>query len=401
MNKYFLLLFLSIIFFSCTKVQDKIKHQSSTNWYKGNLHTHSYWSDGDEFPEMIMDWYKSNGYHFVALSDHNILAAGEKWKRIPTEKIYRDAFDTYLKKYGEDWVSYRVEKEGLEVKLKTFDEYRSLFEEEEQFLILQAEEITDRYEDKPIHLNATNLQKLIEPQGGNNVVEVLQNNIDAVNEQRAETGVPVIPHINHPNFYYAISLQDLIQLSGERFFEVFNGHAGVHNLGDSIHMGTEEMWDKVNIAYLKQGKPLMYGLATDDSHNYHQIGSKWHNAGRGWIMVKAERLEAAALIEAMEQGDFYASTGVVLHRLDFDQNTLSIEVETEADYTYKIVFIGANSDDKVPTILQESDGPEAEYRLSQSTLFVRAIVLSSKKPHNPIETFENEMAWTQPIQFQP
>src|SRR6186997_2621450 len=48
-------------------------------WYKGNLHTHSLWSDGDDFPEMIVDWYKSRGYHFLALSDHNTLQTGEKW----------------------------------------------------------------------------------------------------------------------------------------------------------------------------------------------------------------------------------------------------------------------------------------------------------------------------------
>ncbi|HET8736162.1 MAG TPA: histidinol-phosphatase, partial [Pricia sp.] len=34
-------------------------------WYKGNLHAHSYWSDGDEFPEMIMDGYKTAGYDFT------------------------------------------------------------------------------------------------------------------------------------------------------------------------------------------------------------------------------------------------------------------------------------------------------------------------------------------------
>src|SRR3954462_5513797 len=55
---------------------------SAQSWYKGNLHTHSYWSDGDDFPEMIMDWYKSHGYQFVALSDHNTLQEGEKWKLI-------------------------------------------------------------------------------------------------------------------------------------------------------------------------------------------------------------------------------------------------------------------------------------------------------------------------------
>lgn len=26
-------------------------------WWKGNLHTHSLWSDGDQFPEVVVDWY--------------------------------------------------------------------------------------------------------------------------------------------------------------------------------------------------------------------------------------------------------------------------------------------------------------------------------------------------------
>ena len=31
-------------------------------WWKGNLHTHTLWSDGDDYPEMVLDWYKSRGY---------------------------------------------------------------------------------------------------------------------------------------------------------------------------------------------------------------------------------------------------------------------------------------------------------------------------------------------------
>src|SRR6056297_373593 len=78
--------------------------QAQEKWYKGNLHTHSYWSDGDEFPEIIMEWYKDHGYDFVALSDHNIIAEGEKWKKVPQDSLYQEAFRTYLEKYGEDWV---------------------------------------------------------------------------------------------------------------------------------------------------------------------------------------------------------------------------------------------------------------------------------------------------------
>jgi len=35
------------------------------HWQKGNLHTHSFWSDGDDFPEMIIDWYKENDYQLL------------------------------------------------------------------------------------------------------------------------------------------------------------------------------------------------------------------------------------------------------------------------------------------------------------------------------------------------
>ena len=52
--------------------------QESGRWYKGNLHTHSLWSDGNDFPEMIADWYAREGYHFLTLSDHNLLSRGEK-----------------------------------------------------------------------------------------------------------------------------------------------------------------------------------------------------------------------------------------------------------------------------------------------------------------------------------
>ncbi|NJW55442.1 histidinol-phosphatase, partial [Salinimicrobium sp. CDJ15-91] len=116
---------------------------------------------------------------------------------------------------------------------------------------------------------------------GNTIVELIQNNLDAIKEQSERTGAPILQHLNHPNFTYAITAEDVIQVNGERFFEVFNGHPYVNNYGDSIHSSTEEMWDEVNIAYIQAGKPLLYGLATDDSHHYHKFGSRYSNAGRG------------------------------------------------------------------------------------------------------------------------
>ena len=375
------------------------KPDCSSQWYKGNLHTHSYWSDGDDYPEMVMDWYKSHGYHFVALSDHNILAEGEKWKLIPEAEKHQLGFEEYLAKYGPDWVESRIDSSGLHVRLKTLAEYRRLFEEADNFLIIPAEEISTSFEKKPLHLNAINVQRLIRSRPGNSVVEILQNNIDAVLAQRDSTGVPILPHINHPNYHYAISVDDFIQLRGERFFEVYNGHPSVNNFGDSLHISTEEMWDAINIAYVRNGQPLLFGLATDDSHHYHKFGHGHVNPGRGWVMVNAASLSASDLILAFEAGQFYSSTGIILAAIDFQNNNLIVEVQTEPGIEYSIQFIGATKDDQATSVLQSTTGTTARFKVDTDLLFVRAKITSSKIKANPHQLGEYEMAWTQPVVF--
>ncbi|MCM4157217.1 histidinol-phosphatase [Gramella sp. AN32] len=371
-----------------------------TKWYKGNLHTHSYWSDGDEFPEMIMQWYKDNDYQFVALSDHNIIAEGDKWKTISKDSLYQKAFEQYLAKYGKDWVTYENDKEGLEVKLKTLEEFRPLFEEPEKFMIFKAEEVTSYLGDKAVHMGAINIEDLIEPKEGSTIVELIQNNLDAIQEQEKETGRPVMQHLNHPNFTYAVTAEDIIKIDGERFFEVFNGHPYVNNYGDSIHESTEQMWDKVNIAYHSMGKPLLLGIATDDSHHYHQYGSKFSNAGRGWVMVNASALNPKAIIEAMENGKFYATTGVELKDIKFEEAGLSIAVKKQKNVTYEIQFIGVKKGSTESEVLKSVNGTGAYFEISEDVLFVRAKIISDKKKKNPYSEGDTEVAWTQPVSIQ-
>lgn len=382
------LLFLLLVA-SCTPKEEG-------QWYKGNLHTHTYWSDGDAFPEMVLDWYKTNGYQFITLSDHNTLQTGERWKKIPKSHIYEQGFDDYLAKYGADWVNYKTDTSGTQVQLKTEAEYAPLFQDD-GFLIMKAEEITDRFEGKPLHMNATNIQDLIKPGGGNSVAETLQNNIDAVNAQRAETGQAMIPHINHPNFGWAISVEDMKALRGERFFEVFNGHPSVHNYGDSARMSTEDMWDQINIAYLQRGQPLMYGLATDDSHHYHKFGGQFSNSGRGWIMVKSESLNPESLIEAMEAGKFYASTGVTLKSLEQSNGKIELSIESEAGINYTTHFVGVKKGSTVSEVFKSIEGNTASFEIADDMLFVRARVESTKIKENPFQKGDFETAWTQPI----
>jgi len=76
------IIFCSFLFISGTQ-----KKPGEYKWYKGNLHMHSFWSDGDIFPEKTMEWYKKHNYNFVGLSDHNILAEGEKWKKFLKQNL--------------------------------------------------------------------------------------------------------------------------------------------------------------------------------------------------------------------------------------------------------------------------------------------------------------------------
>src|SRR4051812_34565773 len=71
-------------------------------WLKGNLHTHSLWSDGNDYPEMIVDWYARHGYQFLALSDHNVLGQGQKWLGVQEadERAKHDGFARYRRRLG-------------------------------------------------------------------------------------------------------------------------------------------------------------------------------------------------------------------------------------------------------------------------------------------------------------
>ena len=81
--------------------------EDELQWYKGNIHTHTFWSDGDDFPEMVVDWYKNHGYDFLVLSDHNILSRGEKWKALRADQA-NVAIDKAEKRWGRRHVRTRI-----------------------------------------------------------------------------------------------------------------------------------------------------------------------------------------------------------------------------------------------------------------------------------------------------
>ena len=371
-------------------------NSENQQWQKGNLHTHSFWSDGNDFPEMIIQWYKNQGYQFIALSDHNTIAKQERWYELSKKDIENRVLEKYENAYG-DWVETQTDSMCVRVRLKTFDEYRSKLEEPGRFLIVKSEEVTSSYEKKPIHINVTNIQEKIEPVKGSSVVEIMQKTLDLVHAQREKLGIPMFAHINHPNFGYGISTEDLKKLNGERFFELYNGHPAVNNAGNDEYDSTEIMWDLVNIHYLDQGKPLLYGIATDDSHHYHNFTADLSNTGRGWVMVNSKKLETSSLIEAMEKGDFYASTGIRIKKYVVTKNQIRVEVEPEQGVHYEILFLGYKDGGEAVEILERIEDTKGSYTFQDNDLFVRVKITSDALKESPPNTQETKQAWTQPF----
>jgi len=386
--------------------------QAKPQWYKGNLHTHSLWSDGDDFPERIAAWYRDNGYHFLAISDHNIVQTGDKWVRSADlkKKGAAKALEAYLRDFA-DLAKTRGDTAGenFEIRLTPFPEYQPKLERAGQFLLIQSEEISDRFENKPIHINATNITgEPIKPQSGKSVVEAIRNNFRAVEVQAKQLNRIIIPHLNHPNFRWGVTAEEIAEVVEDRFFEVFNGHPQVNQEGDETHPSIDKLWDIANTLRLTTYKsaPLM-GVGTDDSHHYHFTGMNRSTTGRGWIQVRAASLSVDALLTAMNKGDFYASSGVTLQDVTFNRSTKTLKLAIAPDGGAKFTtrFVGTLAPeagqpvpaDAIGVTFKSVEGLEASYQLTGRELYVRAVVISDQDPVNPSYQGQKRQAWTQPV----
>jgi hypothetical protein len=248
-----------------TAAADALQAEGDLRWYRGNLHTHSVWSDGDDYPEMVADWYRRNGYHFLAITDHNTLANEERWFRVPTQGRGLEAYVKYRERFGPGWVEERRSGDTLSVRLRRFAEYRQRVEETGRFLLIPGEEITQYLERRAAHMNGVNLADAVEPQAGATLVEMLRKDLSLLREQEARTGRNNIGVLNHPNFLWSQTAEDLLELHELRFFELYNGHPLVNTLGDTLHAGTERIWDIVLTRRSASGGGLLLGVATDDA----------------------------------------------------------------------------------------------------------------------------------------
>lgn len=372
-------------------------------WWKGMLHSHTFWSDGSAFPEQAIDWYRTRGYHFYAMSDHNVFAADvDHWLTVkskdgkfpplnPMHINYRSGFpnQSVVEAYRRDYkYEERVCRDGTvsEVRLKTFAECERMFNEKGRFLLVPAVEASHATEftsgpQFAVHCNYMGIPDLLPQHRLRNwgwtetdmAVSELIEKLRAQAENKArELGAPFLFTLNHPIWeWYDISPESLVEAWKVRFFEVCNngGGAPAPELPDD-GFDTDRMWDVVNAFRAKRGQPLLLGTGVDDTHSYG-AGATGCGAGDSWIRVNAPELAMESLFAAMRAGDFVTCCGVEPERVEFDRAKGRLEVSVAAKpgvpFTVRFIATKKGFSEKPVKTFEVARGKSADGRKHSST----------------------------------
>lgn len=379
---------------------------ASDRCYKGILHAHSFWSDGDVPPEEAVAWYKDRGYHFMSLTDHNQLQTdANRWRKVS----------------GERWEREKIEY----VRLKTFAELAVQFNESGRFLMMPGHEANRFVRGVQAHLNIINTdQVFLIPDGMRTADEAFSRVWDDAETYARREHRNMLLMVNHPDWrYFDIPADVLIRNPKIRFYELCNADGGPVFERHPLWHTPDKYFDVVNAFRIEDGLPPVYGVGTDDTHRYHPNDTGHSRPGHAWVSVFARDLTADAILNAMKTGRFYASTGVELRKVDFDGAVLKVEVASLPGISYEIRFIttrrgfdrttekfadpesdkkpareGIRYSDDIGRTIRCVKGESAEYKVDPNDLYVRAVIVADRRPGNKASNEpEFQTAWTQPF----
>jgi hypothetical protein len=271
-------------------------------WFKGNTHVHTTVSDGDSSLDAVATAYRSDGYDFMAVTDHNRVG------------------------------SYLSRDDGL--------------------LVLSGAEvsITDR-----IHICAIGVQSEVD--GGLGIAGV----VEAIQRQN---GFAII---NHP-IYSDMQPDTAALLDTTYAVEIFNSVCQyLDYTGYAL-----KFWDDL----LSRGCRV-WGIAADDLHRLN------HHRNCGWLEVNADKLTDGAILDSLNSGAFYSSTGVRLHAIAVEGDRLIVESDP------CIALRVRNASRKPLHRLQGEDLTRLEYPIRGDEGYLRIDAINTRW----------ESAWTNPILF--
>jgi hypothetical protein len=200
------------------------------------------------------------------------------------------------------------------------------------------------------------------------VVEPVKDRQAVLDEIQRQGGFAVLNHPNWQAHFDHFPQAMMESLGGYAGIEVYNGV--IERLEGSAL--ASDRWDRL----LGTGRRV-WGFAHDDSHRPGDVGLAWN-------VVQSEDRGAGAIVLALRQGRFYASTGVTVRGVRVEGAT--IRVETEG--AQRIRFIS-----RMGVIRATVDNSEAAFTLPEDEEEARKLLYVRAECYG----LGGRCAWTQPI----
>lgn len=262
--------------------------------YRANLHSHSNLSDGNLTPEELVKAYREAGYSILAITDHE--APYDHTDLSTDDFLMLTGYEAYIR--PSHTCEFNLYKPEIHLNLLAKDPHNTaIVGYDANFCKYMPLEVAEQRR----HLGELGPRRYYR--------EYIQEFIDTANQ-----GGYLVAY-NHPCWSME-SEEAVLSYEGCYSLEIFN-------TGSQLISGYEcnmALYDK----FLRRGK-FLYVHGADDNHNKKPFGDLLCDSFGAWTQVLAKDLTYASVIEALEKGNFYASTGPTIENLTFDGNHVTLD----------------------------------------------------------------------------
>lgn len=310
--------------------------------FKANLHCHTNLSDGVLTPVQVAEAYRQYGYSVLAITDHE--APYDHTDLTGPDFLILTGYEAYIR--PSRTCVYDPFAPEIHMNL--------LAKEPHNTTIIGYDPLFCKYMSTEL---AETRKKAANAGPRRYDHEYIQTFIDTA----VENGYLVT--YNHP--CWSMEGEDMVlDLGGLFSLEIFN----TNSMNTNGYEHNISLYDK----FLRRGK-FIGCHGADDNHNKRPFDDLLSDSFGSWTMILAEELTYPAVIEALEKGNFYASTGPEIRELTFEGK----HVHLECSPAQRIIM---HITPKLTKNVYHSDGSpvtEADFEIPEKADFVYFSVLEA------------------------
>lgn len=309
---------------------DKAKIQ-----YKANLHCHTIHSDGKWTPLQVKEEYKKRGYSVVAITDHEHLVNHSALS--DNEFLFITGYEMYVRNLPFDY-------------LNDAQSHMNLYSKTPDNKMLYYTPSITKYIPKE-ELENLQYHKLMENRAL--TVEFIRQTVEDAKKCRF-----LVCH-NHPTWSFE---NEAFAPAYDNCFAMEMYNNGCYQMGYSEY--NQHYYDYQTNRGLEMGV-----ICADDNHN--STNNPYWDAFGGMTYILADSLEYGEIIKALENRNFYASTGPRIFSLSAENGVLKVETSRAE----RILFVTNNHYRKAVRAKENETLTTAEFVVDERIKWVRVEVV--------------------------